>query len=67
MQEYIQECERLTVLCDVNEAEEMRLCNFIAGLREEIRRKLIFTLNLTIHSAGNVAIEVQKECQQEES
>ncbi len=38
VQEYIQEWEKLSVLCDVAENEEMRVGKFIAGLREEIRR-----------------------------
>lgn len=44
----------------MNEAEEMRIGKFIGRLRGEIRRKLIFTPNLTTHSAGNLAIEIER-------
>ena len=53
VKEYIQEWERLTVLCDVNDDEELRVGKFIAGLREDIRGQLIYTPNLTVHIAGN--------------
>lgn len=60
MQDYIQEWERLTVLCDINEREDLRVGKFIAGLREDIRRKLALTPNLTVLSAGSLALEVER-------
>lgn len=60
VQEYIQEWERLTVLCDVDVTKEISVGKFIAGLEQEIRRKLIFTPDLTIHSAGHLALEVEE-------
>lgn len=59
VQEYIQEWEKLSVLCDVAENEEMRVGKFIAGLREEIRRKLVLQTDLTIHLAGLLAITIE--------
>ena len=38
--DYIQEWEKLSVLCDVNEPEEMKIGKFIGGLREDLREKL---------------------------
>ena len=38
--DYIQERERLAMLCDINEPEEMKIDRFLGGLREEIRIKL---------------------------
>lgn len=38
--EYIQEWEKLSVLCEVTEIDEMRVGKFIVGLKDEIRRKL---------------------------
>ena len=35
--EYIQERERLVVLCDIDELEEMKIGRFLGDLREEIR------------------------------
>ena len=60
VQEYIQEWERLTVLCDVNDSEELRVGKFIARLREDIRGKLMFTANLIVHATGNLAIEIER-------
>lgn len=51
---------RLSVLCDVNEPEDMKVGRFIAGLREEIRRKVIVTPDLTLHSVGHLALEIEK-------
>ena len=44
--EYIQERERLVVLCDINEPEEMKIGRFLGGLREEIRIELEAVQNL---------------------
>lgn len=60
MHEYIQEWERLTVLCDVDVTDEMSVGKFIAGFREDIRRRLTLIPDLTIHSAGNRATEIEK-------
>ena len=60
VQEYIQEWEKLTVICNVHDDEELRVGKFLAGLREEIRGKLINTPYLTIHTAGLMAIDIEK-------
>ena len=60
VKEYIQEWERLVVLCDANDDEELSVGKFIAWLREDIRGQLIYTLNLTVHAAGNLAIENER-------
>ena len=50
--QYVQEWEKLSVLCEVTETDEMRVAKFIAGLRDEIRKKtnvdtqLNFTISL---------------------
>lgn len=47
MSEYIQEWEKLSVLCEASETEEMRVGKVMGGLREDFRRKLELTQNLT--------------------
>lgn len=37
--EFIQEWERLSVLCEVHETEDMRVGKFLTGLKEDIRKK----------------------------
>ena len=37
VQEYMNEWERLYVLCDIHDPEDMRVSRFVAGLREDIR------------------------------
>ena len=60
MQEYIHEWDRLSVLCDINDPEELRVSRFIAGLKENIRQQLMITPDLTVHSAGLQAIELER-------
>jgi len=43
----VQEWERLSLLCEVPETEEMRRAKFLGGLKEEIAEKMINTPNLT--------------------
>lgn len=54
--EYIQERERLAVLCDINEPEEMKIGRFLGGLREELREKLEPIQKLTYDGACNSAV-----------
>ena len=63
VQEYLQEWEKLTVLCDTNEMEDLRVSRFITGLREDIREKMLFNPQLTVHATGNLAIEIEKSHQ----
>ena len=58
--EYIQEWERLSVVCDTNETEEMKVGKFIGGLREDLRRKLELTPNLTFSLAYSNASTLEK-------
>ena len=60
VQEYMNEWERLYVLCDLHDPEEMRVGRFIAGLREDIKNQMMITPDLTVHSASLHAIEVEK-------
>ena len=46
--EYIQEWETLTVLCEINETEDLKLAKFKAGLWEDIREKLMVIPNLNL-------------------
>lgn len=64
--EYIQEWEKVSVLCEVNEPEDMRLGKFIGGLREDLREKLEVLQNLTIESAFSSALSM-KNMQRKES
>ena len=58
--EYIQERERLAVLCDIDEPEEMKIGRFLGGLREEIKIKLEAVQNLTYKGACNSALVYEK-------
>ena len=60
VQEYIHEWDRLSVLYDINDLEELRVSKFIAGLRENIIHQLMITLDLTVHSVGLQAIELER-------
>ena len=60
MVEYIQEREKLVVLCDINESDDMKLCRFLRGLREEIRSKLEPLQNLTYEGACHSAQVYEK-------
>ena len=48
MSEYIKEWEKLTVLCEINDTEDLKLAKFMAGLRENIREKHMVILNLDL-------------------
>lgn len=60
MIDYIQEWERLSVLCDVNEPDEMRVGKFIGGLREDLREKLEVMQHLTFETACSSALTYEK-------
>jgi retrotransposon gag protein len=54
--EYIQEWEKLVVLCEINETNDLKEAKFnIAGLREDIGRKLMLIPNLVLQLAFNMA------------
>ena len=58
--DYIQEWEKLSVLCDVNEPEEMKVGKFIGGLREDLRKKLEVMQHLTLDTACDSALTYEK-------
>ena len=58
--EYIQEWERLSVVCDTNETEEMKVGKFRGGLREDLRRKLELTPNLSFSLACSNVLTLEK-------
>ena len=58
--EYIQEGERLTVLCNIDEPEELRLGRFLGGLREDLREKIEVMQNLTYEGACNSAMMFER-------
>ena len=60
MADYIQEWERLSVLCDVNETKEMKVGKFIGGLREDLREKLEVMQHLTFETACSSALTYEK-------
>ena len=56
----MQEWERFSLLCDVNEIEEMRIAKFLGGLREDITEKLMSTPNLPSAEMCSLAINYEK-------
>jgi retrotransposon gag protein len=54
--QYIQEWERLSVLCDVRDSEDMRVGKFLGGLREDLRITLTTIPHLTVALAGEQAM-----------
>ena len=58
--EYIREWEKLTVLCEINDTEDLKLAKFMAGLRENIREKLMVIPNLDLQLAFNMAISIEQ-------
>lgn len=57
---YIQEWERFSVQCDVQESEEMRVGKFLAGLTEDLREKIELIPNLTVTLTCNHALTLEK-------
>lgn len=57
---FIQEWERLAVLCDIGDSEDMRVGKFLAGLREDLRLKIALKPNLTVTMAGNHALMLEQ-------
>ncbi|XP_057550663.1 uncharacterized protein LOC130828721 [Amaranthus tricolor] len=60
VQEYLNEWERIYVLCDLNDPEDMRVSRFIAGLRDDIKGQMRITPDLTVHSASMYAQEIER-------
>ena len=60
MDEYNQEWERLSIVCDLNESEEMWVSKFIGGFREELRRKLELNENPTFILACSTSLTLEK-------
>ena len=58
--DYIQEWEKLVVLCDINESEEMKIGKFIGGLREDLREKLEVMQHLNFDTVCNSALTYEK-------
>ena len=54
--QYIQEWERLSVLCDIRDSEDMRVGKFLGGLREDLRLKLATIPHLTVALASENAL-----------
>ena len=52
--------ERLSVLCEVNETDEIRVSKFLVGLKEDIKKKLMLKPNLTLPMACNLALSLEK-------
>ena len=57
---YIQEGERLTVLCEIDEPEELKIGRFLGGLREDLKEKVEVIQNLTYEGACNIALIFEK-------
>ena len=58
--EYIQEGERLAVLCNIDEPEALKIGRFLGGLREDLREKVKVIQNLTYEGACNSALILEK-------
>ena len=58
--DYIQEWERLVVLCNIADSEEMRIGKFIGGLREDLREKLEVMQHLNFDTVCNNALIHEK-------
>ena len=58
--EYIQEWEKVIALCEINEIEDLKVAKFMAGLREDIRRKLMLVPNLDLQLAFNMAMNIDQ-------
>ena len=58
--QYIQEWERLSVLCDITDSEDIRVGKFLGGLREDLRLKLSIVPNLTVALAGEQALLLEQ-------
>ena len=50
----------MSVICETNETEEMKVGKFIGGLREDLRRKIDLTPNLTFSLACSNALTLFK-------
>ena len=53
--QYIQDWERLSVLCDITDSEDMRVGKFFTGLREDLRVQICQIPNLIVALAGSHA------------
>ena len=53
--EYIREWEKLVVMCDIEDAEDLKLTKFLSGLREDIRDQLMTMPTLDLQTAFNLA------------
>ena len=58
--DYIQEWEKLAVLCDINKPEDMKIGKFIGGLREDLREKLEVMQHVTFDTVCNSALTYEK-------
>ena len=50
----------MTVLCEIDEPEEMKIGRFLSGLREDLREKIEVIQNLTYEGACNSALILEK-------
>ena len=48
------------MLCDITNSEEMRVGEFLAGLREDLRIKIALIPNLIVALAGNHALLLEQ-------
>ena len=50
----------MTVLCEIDELEELRIGRFLGGLREDLREKVEVIQNLTYEGACKSALIFEK-------
>ena len=53
--EYIQEWEKLVVMCEIEDAEDLKLTKFLSWLREDVRDQLMTMPTLNLQTAFNLA------------
>ena len=58
--DYIQEGKILTLLCEIDEPEELKIGRFLGCLREDLREKVEVIQNLTYEGACNSALIFEK-------
>ncbi|XP_021737238.1 uncharacterized protein LOC110703760 [Chenopodium quinoa] len=57
VEDYIKEFDRLAIVCEISENEELKLGRFIAGLDQELQDKLEGYTNLTFNEACKLVIK----------
>ena len=60
-EEYIKDFERLAIVCEIEESEELKMGRFLVGLDKEILEKVNVYLNLTLYEAYKLTIKLDNQ------